>query len=110
VGRHVGVGLSMRGFVSTIGMFDWSEVPLELNPAGAFTTTTPERISAGAPTQYVGHYDRLNRGLDPALDPTAGEGSRVPAFRYGVNVALVEVDIAAGRIRVLRSLSWETSG
>ncbi|MCE5255084.1 MAG: hypothetical protein LLG45_12935 [Actinomycetia bacterium] len=47
----------------------------------------------------------MNRGPDPALDPTVGEGSRVPAFKCGVNVALVEVDIAAGRIRVLRSLS-----
>lgn len=37
MGRHVCVGLSMRGFVSTIGMFDWSEVPPELNPDGAFT-------------------------------------------------------------------------
>jgi aldehyde oxidoreductase len=36
-GRHVGVGLSMGGFIITIGMFDSAEVALELNPDGGFT-------------------------------------------------------------------------
>ncbi|NLM83669.1 MAG: molybdopterin-dependent oxidoreductase [Clostridiales bacterium] len=36
-GRHVGVGLSMGGFLITIGMFDQSDVALELNPDGTIT-------------------------------------------------------------------------
>ncbi len=36
-GRHVGVGMSMGGFIVTIGMFDQSEVALELNEDGTFT-------------------------------------------------------------------------
>jgi aldehyde oxidoreductase len=36
-GRHVGVGLSMGGFIITIGMFDSAEVALELNSDGTIT-------------------------------------------------------------------------
>ncbi|NLP37267.1 MAG: molybdopterin-dependent oxidoreductase [Firmicutes bacterium] len=36
-GRHVGVGISMGGFLITIGCFDSAEVALELNPDGTFT-------------------------------------------------------------------------
>jgi aldehyde oxidoreductase len=36
-GRHVGVGMSMGGFIITIGMFDKAEVALELNPDGSIT-------------------------------------------------------------------------
>jgi aldehyde oxidoreductase len=36
-GRHVGVGLSMGGFIITVGMFDSAEVALELNPDGTIT-------------------------------------------------------------------------
>jgi aldehyde oxidoreductase len=36
-GRHVGVGISMGGFIITIGMFDSAEVAIELNPDGSFT-------------------------------------------------------------------------
>jgi aldehyde oxidoreductase len=36
-GRHVGVGMSMGGFIITIGMFDSAEVALELNPDGTIT-------------------------------------------------------------------------
>ncbi|MDR2665308.1 MAG: molybdopterin-dependent oxidoreductase [Oscillospiraceae bacterium] len=36
-GRHVGVGMSMGGFLITIGMFDQAEVALELNPDGTIT-------------------------------------------------------------------------
>lgn len=36
-GRHVGVGMSMGGFIITIGMFDSSEIALELNSDGTFT-------------------------------------------------------------------------
>jgi aldehyde oxidoreductase len=36
-GRHVGVGLSMGGFLATIGAYDKSEVALELNPDGTIT-------------------------------------------------------------------------
>jgi len=36
-GRHLGVGLSLGGFLSTIGMHDRAEVALELNPDGTVT-------------------------------------------------------------------------
>jgi aldehyde oxidoreductase len=36
-GRHVGVGLSLGGFLSTTGMHDAAEVALELNPDGSVT-------------------------------------------------------------------------
>ncbi len=36
-GRHVGVGISLGGFIITIGMFDNAEVALELNPDGTIT-------------------------------------------------------------------------
>ncbi len=36
-GRHVGVGMSMGGFIITIGMFDKAEVALELNADGTIT-------------------------------------------------------------------------
>jgi aldehyde oxidoreductase len=36
-GKHVGVGMSMGGFIITIGMFDSAEVALELNADGSIT-------------------------------------------------------------------------
>ncbi|MDR1329703.1 MAG: molybdopterin-dependent oxidoreductase [Oscillospiraceae bacterium] len=36
-GRHVGVGVSMGGFLITIGMFDSAEIALELNEDGTIT-------------------------------------------------------------------------
>jgi aldehyde oxidoreductase len=36
-GRNVGVGISLGGFIITIGMFDNAEVALELNPDGTIT-------------------------------------------------------------------------
>ncbi len=36
-GRHVGVGLSLGGFLCTTGAFDAAEVALELNPDGTVT-------------------------------------------------------------------------
>ncbi len=36
-GRHVGVGMSMGGFIITIGKFDRAEVALELNADGTIT-------------------------------------------------------------------------
>jgi aldehyde oxidoreductase len=36
-GKNVGVGLSMGGFIITIGMFDKAEVALQLNPDGSIT-------------------------------------------------------------------------
>jgi aldehyde oxidoreductase len=185
-GRHVGVGMSLGGFVVTIGMFDVAEVALELNPDGTIThyntwedlgqggdigtlthtvkaleplgikadqvklvmndskicpdtglaaasrshyvaglatidaatklmdamrkddgswRTHAEMVAAGIPTKYVGHHDQFSMGLDPGLDPNTGQGHRVPAFMYGVNVALVEVDVATGKTEVLR-FTW----
>jgi aldehyde oxidoreductase len=36
-GRHVGIGMSMGGFIITIGKFDTAEVALELNADGGIT-------------------------------------------------------------------------
>ena len=36
-GRHVGVGISLGGFLSTTGLFDAAEVALELGPDGLIT-------------------------------------------------------------------------
>jgi aldehyde oxidoreductase len=36
-GRHVGAGVSMGGFLCTIGFIDQSEIALELNPDGTIT-------------------------------------------------------------------------
>ena len=36
-GRHLGVGLSQGGFLCTTGMFDSSDIDLELNPDGTVT-------------------------------------------------------------------------
>lgn len=185
-GRHVGVGISMGGFIITIGMFDHAEIALELNPDGTIThfntwedmgqggdigtlthtvkalepmgikpgqvrlvmndsklcpdtllaaasrshymggnatldaarqlmdamrkedgsyRTYDEMLAAGIPTKYVGHYDQFNVGLPPGLDPNTGEGEKNPTYMYGVNVALVEVDVETGKTKVLR-FTW----
>ncbi len=36
-GRHVGVGISLGGFLCTTGLFDAAEIALELNPDGTVT-------------------------------------------------------------------------
>jgi aldehyde oxidoreductase len=185
-GRHVGVGMSMGGFIITIGMFDQAEVALELNSDGSVThfntwedmgqggdigtlthtvkaleplgikpeqvrlvmndsktcpdtnlaaasrshymagnatldaarqlmdamrkedgtyRTHDEMAAEGIPTKYTGHYDQYNIGLDPGLDPNTGEGEKNPTYMYGVNVALVEVDVETGKTEVLR-FTW----
>jgi aldehyde oxidoreductase len=53
----------------------------------------------------VGHYDQFNIGLPPGLDPNTGQGNRVPAFMYGINLALVEVDVKTGKTQALR-FTW----
>jgi aldehyde oxidoreductase len=67
--------------------------------------THAEMVAEGIPTKYVGHHDQFNMGLDPGLDPNTGQGSRVPAFMYCVNVALVEVDVQTGKTQV-RKFTW----
>jgi aldehyde oxidoreductase len=185
-GRHVGVGMSMGGFIITIGMFDSAEVALELNPDGTIThfntwedmgqggdigtlthtvkalaplgikadqvrlvmndsKTCPDTNLAAAsrshymagnatldaarklmdamrkkngayrtyqemaaekiPTKYIGHYDQFNIGLPPGLNPDTGEGEKNPTYMYGLNLALVEVDVKTGKTKVLR-FTW----
>jgi aldehyde oxidoreductase len=182
-GRHVGVGISLGGFLITIGMFDKAEVALELNPDGTIThyntwedvgqggdigtithtvkalaplgirpeqvklvmndsklcpdtglaaasrshymaglatidaanklmdamrkpdgtfRTYDEMVKEGIPTKYIGHYDQMNIGLPTGLDPNTGHGEKNPTYMYAVNVALVEVDVATGKTKVLR--------
>ena len=185
-GRHVGAGISMGGFIITIGMFDHAEVALELNADGTVThyntwedmgqggdigtlthtvkaleplgirpnqvklvmndsktcpdtllaaasrshymagnatldaarqlmdamrkpdgtyRTHAEMVAEGIPAKYTGHYDQFNVGLPPGLDPNTGEGEKNPSYMYGVNLALVEVDVATGKTQVLR-FTW----
>jgi aldehyde oxidoreductase len=185
-GKHVGVGMSMGGFIITIGMFDSAEVALELNADGSIThlntwedmgqggdigTLTHtvkalaplgitadkvklimndskicpdtnlaaasrshymagnatidaanklmdamrkkdgsyrsygEMVAEKIPTKYVGHYDQFNIGLPPGLNPNTGEGEKNPTYMYGVNVALVEVDVKTGKTKVLK-FTW----
>ena len=182
-GRHVGVGVSLGGFIITIGMFDSAEVAIELNSDGTFThfntwedvgqggdigalthcvkalepmgvkaeqirlvmndsktcpdtglaaasrshymggnatidaanklmeamrkadgtyRTYEEMTAEGIPTKYIGHYDQFNIGLPPGLHPNTGEGEKNPTYMYGVNIALVEVDVDTGKTKVLR--------
>jgi aldehyde oxidoreductase len=67
--------------------------------------TYSEIVTEGIPTKYTGHYDQFNVGLPPGLDPNTGEGEKNPAYMYGVNVALVEVDVNTGNTQVLR-FTW----
>jgi len=62
-------------------------------------------VAEGIPTKYTGHYDQFNIGLDRELDPNTGEGNTKPAYMYGVNLALVEVDVDTGKTQVLR-FAW----
>ncbi len=185
-GRHVGVGMSMGGFIITIGMFDSAEVALELNPDGSIThyntwedmgqggdigtlthtvkalaplgikaeqvklvmndsktcpdtnlaaasrshymagnatidaanklmdamrrkdgtyRTYAEMVAEKIPTKYIGHYDQFNIGLPPGLNPNTGEGEKNPTYMYGLNLALVEVDVKTGKTKALR-FTW----
>ena len=55
-GRHVGVGMSMGGFIITIGMFDSAEVAIELNPDGTFThLNTWEDVGQGGDIGALTH-------------------------------------------------------
>jgi aldehyde oxidoreductase len=185
-GKQVGVGLSMGGFIITIGMFDKAEVALELNSDGTIThfntwedmgqggdigtlthtvkalallgikadkvklvmndskicpdtglaaasrshymagnatidaanklmsamykkdgtyRTYAEMVAEKIPTKYVGHYDQFNIGLPPGLNPDTGQGEKNPTYMYGVNVALVEVDVKTCKTQVLK-FTW----
>lgn len=182
-GRHVGVGISLGGFLCTIGMFDTCDVAIELNPDNTFTfyntwedlgqggdigslthvvkalapmgvkpeqirlvmndsrfcpdsgiaaasrshymvgnatidganklmaamkkddgswRTYDEMVAEGRPTKVIGHYDQMNMGIPPGLDPNTGEGDKDAAFMYAVNTCLVEVDVNTGKTTVLR--------
>lgn len=62
-GRHVGVGISMGGFIITIGMFDSAEVALELNPDGTFTHySTWEDMGQGGD---IGALTHAVKALEP---------------------------------------------
>jgi aldehyde oxidoreductase len=56
----------------------------------------------GIPVKYTGHYDQANIGLPPGIDPNTGEGEKNPTYMYGLNLALVEVDVTTGKTQVLR--------
>ena len=61
-----------------------------------------EMVKEGIPTKYRGQTDEFSEGLDPCQDPNTGEGDRFSAYTYGVNTALVEVDVLTGKVKVLR--------
>ena len=55
-GRNVGVGISMGGFIYTIGMFDQAEIALEFNPDDTFTHfNTWEDIGQGGDIGALTH-------------------------------------------------------
>ena len=59
-------------------------------------------VAEGRPTKVIGHYDQMNMGIPPGLDPNTGEGDKDAAFMYAVNTCLVEVDVNTGKTTVLR--------
>ena len=68
-GRHVGVGISMGGFIITIGMFDSAEVALELNPDGTFTHySTWEDMGQGGDIGALTHAVKALEPLGVTLD------------------------------------------
>jgi aldehyde oxidoreductase len=67
--------------------------------------TYDEMIAEGIPVQYSGFVDEINNGYDPCQDPNTGEGNRFAQYTYGVNLALVEVDVESGKTQVLRFTS-----
>lgn len=73
-------------------------------PDGSYRTYE-EMASEGIPTKYLGHVDELDAGCDPCQDPNTGEGNRFASYTYGVNTALVEVDVNTGKTTVLRFTS-----
>jgi aldehyde oxidoreductase len=67
--------------------------------------TYAEMVAEGIQTRYRGQADEVGQGLDPCQDPNTGEGDRFAAYTFGVNLALVEVDVATGKVKVLRFTS-----
>ncbi|MDR0309986.1 MAG: molybdopterin-dependent oxidoreductase [Acidobacteriota bacterium] len=62
-GRHAGVGMSLGGFIVTIGSHDQSEVALELNPDGTFTHfNTWEDVGQGGD---IGALTHAVKALEP---------------------------------------------
>ena len=62
-GRHVGVGMSLGGFIVTIGAIDKSEIALELNPDGTFTHfNTWEDVGQGGD---IGALTHAVKALEP---------------------------------------------
>jgi aldehyde oxidoreductase len=72
--RKLGVGLSMGGFIITVGMFDKAEVALELNPDGTIT-----------------HFNTWE---------DVGQGGDIGALTHAVK-ALAPMGVTADRIRLV---------
>jgi aldehyde oxidoreductase len=73
-GRHVGVGVSMGGFIVTIGMWDGCEVALGLNADGTFT-----------------HYNSWEE---------MGQGGDIGALTHAVK-ALAPLGVKASQVRLV---------
>jgi len=70
-GKHVGVGMSLGGFIVTIGAHDSSEVAIELNPDGTFTHfNTWEDVGQGGDIGALTHCVK-------ALEPLGVKASQV---------------------------------
>ena len=70
-GRHVGVGISLGGFLCTIGMFDQCEIALELNPDGTITNyNTWEDMGQGGDVGAIVHTVK-------ALEPMGIKASQI---------------------------------
>ena len=64
--------------------------------------TYQEMVDEGIPTKYTGHVDMMNKGIEPGQNPNTGEGDKDTEWMYGVNCALVEVDVNTGKTKVLK--------
>ena len=78
------------------------ELMAAMKKADGTLKTYQEMVDEGIPTKYTGHVDMMNKGIDPGLNPNNGEGDKDTEWMYGVNTALVEVDVNTGKTKVLK--------
>lgn len=71
-------------------------------PDGSYRTYE-EMVAENLPTKYVGSYDTAATYVP--IDPNTGHGDPTPEYNYGVFLAEVDVEVASGKVKVLRMLA-----